>query len=38
MIKLTVGAAEVLVFLLIVVGAGYLLYLGIRLWEKVRTR
>ncbi len=38
MIKLIVGAGEVLVFLLIVVGCGYLLYLGIRLWDKFRAR
>lgn len=38
MIKLIVGAGEVLVFLLIVVGCGYLVYLGIRLWDKVRAR
>jgi threonine/homoserine/homoserine lactone efflux protein len=38
MIKLVVGAAEVLVFLLILVAAGYLVYLGIRLWDKVRAR
>jgi threonine/homoserine/homoserine lactone efflux protein len=38
MIKLIVGAAEVLVFLLILVAAGYLVYLGIRLWDKMRAR
>ncbi len=38
MIKLIVGAAEVLVFLLIVVACGYLVYLGIGLWDKDRTR
>jgi threonine/homoserine/homoserine lactone efflux protein len=38
MIKLIVGAGEVLVFLLILVACGYLVYLGIRLWDKVRTR
>lgn len=38
MIKLIVGAGEVLAFLLIIVGCGYLLYLGIRLWDRLRTR
>jgi len=38
MIKLIVGAGEVLAFLFIVVACGYLLYLGIRLWDKDRTR
>ena len=38
MIKLIVGAGEVLVFLLILVGCGYLVLLGIRLWDKMRTR
>jgi hypothetical protein len=38
MIKLIVGAGEVLAFLLILVACGYLVYLGIRLWDKVRTR
>ena len=38
MIKLIVGAGEVLVFLLIVAACGYLVYLGIRLWDKDRTR
>jgi len=38
MIKLIVGAGELLVFLLIVVACGYLVYLGIRLWDKDRTR
>jgi len=38
MIKLMVGAAEVLVFLLILVASGYLVYIGIRLWDKMRTR
>jgi hypothetical protein len=38
MIKLIVGAGEVLVFLLIIVVCGYLLYAGIRLWDKFRTR
>jgi len=38
MIKLIVGAGEVLVFLLILVASGYLVYLGIRLWDKIRAR
>lgn len=38
MIKLIVGAGEVLVFLLLLVGCAYLLYLGIRLWDRFRTR
>ena len=38
MIKLIVGAGEVLAFLLIVVACGYLVYLGIRLLDKLRTR
>jgi threonine/homoserine/homoserine lactone efflux protein len=38
MIKLIVGAGEVLVFLLILVACGYLVYAGIRLWDKARTR
>ncbi len=38
MIKLIVGAGEVLVFLVILVACGYLVYLGIRLWDKVRSR
>jgi len=38
MIKLIVGAAEVLVFLLIVVACGGVVYFGIRLWDKERTR
>ena len=38
MIKLIVGAGEVLVFLLILVVCGYLVYLGIRLWDRIRTR
>ena len=38
MIKLIVGAGEVLVFLLIVVACGYVLYMGIRLWDKERAR
>ena len=38
MIKLIVGAGEVLVFLLILVACGYLVYFGIRLWDKMRTR
>ena len=38
MIKLIVGAGEVLVFLLILVACGYLVYAGIRLWDRVRAR
>jgi len=38
MIKLIVGAGEVLVFLLILVASGYLIYFGIRLWDKMRAR
>ena len=38
MIKLIVGAGEVLVFLLIVAACAYLLYLGIRLADKLRAR
>ena len=38
MIKLIVGAGEILVFLLILVACGYLVFLGIRLWDKMRTR
>ena len=38
MIKLIVGAGEVLVFLLILVACGYLVYFGVRLWDKVRAR
>ncbi len=38
MIKFTVGAGEVLAFLLVVVACGYLVYLAIRLWDKVRAR
>ena len=38
MIKLIVGAGEVLVFLLILVACGCLIYLGIRLWDKMRAR
>ena len=38
MIKLIVGAGEVLVFLLILVACGYLVYVGIRLWDKVQAR
>jgi threonine/homoserine/homoserine lactone efflux protein len=37
-IKLIVGAGEVLAFLLIVVGCLYLVYLGVRLWDKVQVR
>jgi hypothetical protein len=38
MIKLVVGAGEVLAFLLIVVACLYVVYLGIRLWDRVRVR
>ena len=38
MIKLNVGAGEVLVFHLILVACGYLIYLGIRVWDRVRAR
>jgi hypothetical protein len=38
MIKLIVGAGEVLVFLLILVACAYLVYLVIRLWDKLRMR
>ncbi len=38
MIKLIVGAGEVLVFLLILMACGYVVYLGIRLWDKERAR
>ena len=38
MIKLIVGAGEVLVFLLILAACGYLVYSGIRLWDKLRAR
>jgi hypothetical protein len=38
MIKLIVGAGEVLAFLLIVVACGYLVYLAIRLWDRIRAR
>ena len=38
MIKLIVGAGEVLAFLLILVACGYLVYLGVRLWDRVRSR
>ncbi len=38
MIKFMVGAGEVLAFLLILVACGYLVYLGIRLWDKMRAR
>ncbi len=36
MIKLIVGAGEVLAFLLILVACGYLVYLAVRLWDKAR--
>ena len=38
MIKLIVGAGEVLALLLILVACGYLVYFGVRLWDKVRAR
>jgi len=38
MIKLIVGAAEVLVFLLIVMACGGVVYFGIWLWDKERAR
>lgn len=38
MIKLIVGAGEVLAFLLILLTCGYLVYLGVRLWDKARAR
>ena len=38
MIKLIVGAGEVLVFLLILMACGCVVYLGIRLWDKERAR
>ena len=38
MIKFIVGAGEVLVFLVILVACGYLVYLGIRLWDRMRAR
>jgi threonine/homoserine/homoserine lactone efflux protein len=38
MIKLIVGAGEVLVFLLILVACAYVVYIGIRLWDKARAR
>ena len=38
MIKFIVGAGEVLAFLLILPACGYLVYLGIRLWDKMRAR
>jgi hypothetical protein len=38
MIKLVVGAAEVWVFLLIVLACAYVVYLCIRLWDKERVR
>jgi hypothetical protein len=38
MIKLVVGAGEVLAFLLIVVACLYVIYLGIGLWDKVHVR
>jgi hypothetical protein len=38
MIKLTIGAGEVLAFLLVVVACGYLVYLGLRLLDKIRAR
>ena len=38
MIKLVVGAGEVLAFLLLVVACCYLVYVGVRLWDKVHVR
>jgi hypothetical protein len=38
MIKLIVGAGEVLAFLLILVACGYLVYLGVRLVDRLRIR
>ena len=38
MIKLIVGAGEVLTFLLILVACGYFVYLGVRLVDKMRAR
>ena len=38
MIKLVVGAGEVLAFLLILVACLYLVYGGIRLWDKFQVR
>ena len=38
MIKLIVGAGEVLAFLLLLAACGYLLYLGIKLADKLRAR
>ena len=38
MIKLVVGAGEVLAFLLIVVACLYLVYGGTRLWDKLQIR
>jgi hypothetical protein len=38
MIKSIVGAGEVLAFLLIVVACGYVVYLGVRLLDKLRGR
>lgn len=38
MIKLIVGAGEVLAFLLILAACAGLVVLGVRLWDKVRTR
>ena len=37
MISLIVGAGEVLAFLLIVVGCGYLLWVGVGLVERYRA-
>jgi hypothetical protein len=37
-IKLVVGAGEVLAFLLIVVACLYVVYLGLKLWDKVHVR
>ena len=38
MIKLIVGAGEVLTFLLILAACGYLVYVGVRLLDKMRAR
>ena len=38
MIKLIVGAGEILVFLLILVACACVVYVGIRLWDKERAR
>ena len=38
MIKLVVGAGEGLAFLLILVACLYLVYVGIRFWDKVHVQ